>query len=115
MDNLAGRKRVVITGVTPEIDGGHYPIKRTIGEKVSVTADIFADGHDVLAAILLHRKKGTNQWREVVMNYLGNDRWQASFVVEEIGIYQYTLKAWIDHFASWRQDLIKKKLGPGKM
>ena len=49
------RLRVIIEGVTPEIDCGRFPIKRTVGEEVVVSADIFAEGHDVLAAVVLHR------------------------------------------------------------
>ena len=41
---------MIVEHVRPEIDGGRFPIKRTIGERVDVTADIFADGHDVVAA-----------------------------------------------------------------
>src|SRR5258705_11499250 len=47
--------RVVIEEIQPDIDGGRFPIKRTVGESVDVTATIFADGHDVIAAVLRDR------------------------------------------------------------
>ena len=50
--------RVVIAGISPEVDGGRFPIKRTVGEEVIVAADIFADGHDVIVAVLQHRAVG---------------------------------------------------------
>ena len=53
-----GRKRVIIQKVKPEIDSGTFPIKRTVGEKVVVEADIFTDGHDALSCVLLYRKEG---------------------------------------------------------
>jgi starch synthase (maltosyl-transferring) len=102
------RKRVVIEGVKPEIDGGRYPIKRTVGEKVEVEADIFADSHDVLSAVLSYRMEGESQWTEAPMEFLVNDRWKGSFVVNEIGRYMYTLQAWVDHFQTWQRDLVKK-------
>jgi starch synthase (maltosyl-transferring) len=107
------RRRVIVEGVHPEIDGGRFPIKRTVGEDVAVGADIFADGHDKLAAAVLYRVAGASDWTEVAMTALGNDRWQASFRVERMGRYQYTVEAWVDRFQSWR-DEIGKKLGAGQ-
>ncbi|MFH1951422.1 MAG: alpha-1,4-glucan--maltose-1-phosphate maltosyltransferase [Pseudomonadota bacterium] len=103
-----GRKRVVIEGVAPEIDGGGFPIKRTVGEKVVVEADVFADGHDLLSSTLLYRKEGDPEWTETPMAPFVNDRWQGAFEVKEIGRYLYTLQAWVDRFKTWRRDLIKK-------
>lgn len=100
--------RVVIENVHPEVDGGRFPIKRTIGEKVEVTADIFADGHDLLYAVLRHRPTEEKEWQEVAMQPLVNDRWQAEFVVEQQGIHLYTVQAWSDAFRSWQRDFLKK-------
>jgi len=100
--------RVVIEGVRPEIDGGRFPIKRTIGDNVLVEADIFADGHDAFSAVLLYRKATASKWVEVPMKPLVNDRWQGMFTVTDLGHYQYTLMAWIDGFRSWRRDFKKK-------
>jgi len=100
--------RVVIEGVKPEIDSGRFPAKRTIGEEVVVEADIFADGHEVLSAVLLHRKDGDSEWIESPMEPLVNDRWRGSFEVSELGTYCYTIVAWVDQFKSWRRDLSKK-------
>jgi starch synthase (maltosyl-transferring) len=108
MSTATGRQRVIIEGVQPEIDGGRYPIKRTIGESVEVEADIFTDGHDVLAAVLLYRAEYASQWQEIPLEPLGNDRWRGTFTVRQLGRYRYTLQAWIDHFTTWRQGLAKK-------
>ncbi len=102
------RRRVVIEGVKPEIDGGRFPIKRVVGEPVVVEADIFADGHDTLSAVLLYRKEGEEGWHEVPMEPLVNDRWRGEFKVTELGRYRYTLEAWVDRFKSWRAALLKK-------
>jgi starch synthase (maltosyl-transferring) len=107
--------RVVIEGVEPDIDGGQAPIKRTVGEEVVVGADIYADGHDVLTAVLRYRQTligstgpGEEEWVEVAMTEQGNDRWSARFLVTAVGRWQYTLQAWVDRFGSWRKDLSKK-------
>jgi len=106
--NDKGKKRVIIEHVSPEINGGKYPIKRVTGEKVIVRADIFADGHDSIAADLMYRSSDTKQWKRVPLRYLVNDRWEAEFKVKTIGTYYYTIIAWVDHFATWQDDLNKK-------
>jgi starch synthase (maltosyl-transferring) len=100
--------RVVIAGVQPEIEGGRFPIKRIVGEAVEVSADIFADGHEVLRARVLHRPERATEWTAVPMAELGNDRWQASFRVTELGRHFYSIEAWIDPFLTWRRDLLKR-------
>jgi starch synthase (maltosyl-transferring) len=103
-----GRSRVVIEGVEPEINDGVFPIKRVAGDTVVVEADAYTDGHDALSLILLYRKAGEAGWREAPMAALVNDRWRGEFVVEELGRYQYTLRAWVDRFKTWSRDLVKR-------
>ncbi|HSB07375.1 MAG TPA: maltotransferase domain-containing protein, partial [Thermodesulfobacteriota bacterium] len=105
---LEGRKRVVIENVKPEIDCGRFPIKRVVGEKVIVTADIFSDGHDSISARLLYRRQRDKEWREIPLRLIENDRWRGEFIVDEVGIYLYTVEGWIDRFATWQRDLGKK-------
>jgi starch synthase (maltosyl-transferring) len=106
--NHDGRRRVIIEGVTPQIDGGRYAIKRVTGELVCVEADIFADGHDVLSARLKYRPAARPGWTEVEMQSPGNDRWRGQFTVGEPGVMHYTLEAWVDALKSWQLDLEKK-------
>ena len=103
-----GRKRVVIEAVTPEIDGGRFAIKRVAGDEVGVEANVFADGHDHVAAQLLFRFQEVPSWTAVPMQALGNDRWRAEFPVARVGEYFYTVTGWIDHFDTWRSDLEKR-------
>jgi starch synthase (maltosyl-transferring) len=102
------RNRVVIENVKPEIDGGAFPVKRVAGEKVTVEADIFSDGHDSLSARLLYKKSGSRTWEEAAMEHIGNDRWRAEFTVSGMGNYVYTIVGRVDHFATWQKDLQKK-------
>jgi len=105
--------RVIVESAQPEIDGGRFPIKRTVGESVLVEADIFSDGHDVISAILLYRKETDTAWKGVFMKAPVNDRWRGSFRVTEIGRYFYTFQAWVDRFMTWRRD-IKNKVAAGQ-
>lgn len=98
----------MIEGIRPEIDAGRFPIKRAVGEDVVVEADVFADGHDSIGAALRYRHED-NGWSECPMEFIGNDRWRASFPVTALGIYHYTITGWIDHFATWRRDMIKRR------
>jgi starch synthase (maltosyl-transferring) len=102
------QRRVVIEGVGPEIDAGRFPIKRCVGDSVRVRADIFADGHDQLSARLLYRRAEDPDWHEVAMRLIVNDRWEAEFIVEELGRYVYTIIAWVDAYRTWALDLAKR-------
>jgi starch synthase (maltosyl-transferring) len=100
-----GRRRVVVEDVTPEIHAGRFAIKRIIGDRVVVETDIFADGHDSLAAVLKFRSEENPEWEETPMEILVNDRWRGAFTVTKLGIYFFTIEAWADQFKSWQADL----------
>ena len=105
---VRGRSRVVVENVTPQLDGGRHPVRRTIGQRTVVEADIFADGHELLSALIKHRPAGEEAWVESPMTPLVNDRWRGEFAVHQIGRHVYTIEAWVDHFKTWRHDLQKK-------
>jgi starch synthase (maltosyl-transferring) len=94
-------RRVVIENVVPEIEEGAYPVKRVAGEKVEVEADVFADGHDVVSAVLGFRHTDDPEGEEVRMKHLGNDRWRGSFTVEKEGLYLYTIRGWVNRYRTW--------------
>jgi starch synthase (maltosyl-transferring) len=99
---------VVIENLQPLIDGGRYPIKRIVGEDLVVEADIFKDGHDVVAAILKWRVLGKRAWRETPMNFVDNDRWRGICTLYDEDIHEYTVEAWTDAFRSWQEEFAKK-------
>jgi hypothetical protein len=103
-----GRERVVIENVLPQVEEGRYPIKRVIGESVTVSADIFCDGHDEISAELLFRKSTEEQFSRKEMRFAVNDRWTGSFRCEEMVPYIYTVRGWVDQFKTWQTDLRKK-------
>ena len=108
-DNEAGRRRVVIEDLRPEIDCGRFAIKRIVGETVVVEADAFTDGHDQIACRLRYRHEQAQTWDEAPMSDLGNDRWRGEFEVERLGRYRYTVVAWVDRFGSWRHDFERRQ------
>jgi starch synthase (maltosyl-transferring) len=101
--------RIVIEDVYPELDAGRYPVKRVVGDTLAVWADIFRDGHDVIAAVLKYRPERAAEWLEVPMSFHDNDRWVGRVTLTENTRYRYTIEAWTDHFASWRADTLKKR------
>jgi len=103
-----GRRRVVIEAVTPEIDAGAVPAKRAVGERVSVEADVFADGHDAISCVVRWRHESSQLWNEVPMVPLGNDRWRGEFMVGELGRYLYTVQGWVDAFETWSRQFAKR-------
>lgn len=103
-----GKSRVIIENLQPVVDNGLYLAKRTVGETVDVTADIFGDGHDHIRAIVLYKMKGATSWQTVDMRSTFNDQWVGSFKVDEIGNYLFQVHAWIDHFETWFDGFKKK-------
>ena len=100
--------RIQIQNVEPQVDCGRYPYKRTIGDRVEVTASIFKDGHDQLRAIVRYRAAGTRRWLERPLEFLGNDRWRGHFEVTELGRWQFAIEAWGDRYASFLDELGRK-------
>jgi starch synthase (maltosyl-transferring) len=103
-----GRRRAVIEGVAPEVDGGRFPVKRVLGDDVVVEADVFTDGHDAVRCRVRHRSGSDSAWHEVDMQALGNDRWRGSFRVARLGRHRYTVVAWVDRFLTWRRELERR-------
>jgi len=107
LSDLAAR-RVTIEAVAPEVDGGRHPVKRVVGDSLTVSADIFGDGHDRIAAALKLRPVGQTDWQEVPMVPGDNDRWEGTLPLPRMGRFEYTIDAWRDLFGAWRQEVTKK-------
>lgn len=98
----------VIENLQPVVDGGRYPTKRIVGEDLVVEADIFKDGHDVVAAALKWRVLAERRWRETPMAYIDNDRWRGVCTLYDVAIYEYTVEAWTDTFRGWQLEFTAK-------
>src|SRR4051794_28914628 len=103
---------ILILDVKPQVDCGRFPVKRELGDTLTVSADIFKEGHDKIAAVLKVRACGDSTWFEVEMSLVENDRWSGSAQLNRIGPWEYTIEAFPDRLASWA-DEIQKKLGAG--
>ena len=110
-------ERIVIQYPSPAVDGGRFPAKRCVGDEVTVEADVFRDGHELLRAVVRYRGPSQRRWREAEMKridaHLGGVRWAGSFQLDEPGAWQYTIEAWTDLFGTWRDEL-ERKLNAGQ-
>ena len=98
----------MIEKVGPSVECGRYPACRIVGDVIKVTASIFGDGHDHLAARLMYKQKGERRWRTAPMKDIGNDLWEAEFTVDKLGMWSFTVMGWVDHFDTWVSDLQKR-------
>jgi starch synthase (maltosyl-transferring) len=102
--------RFFIEDIYPAVDGGRFAVKRIAGEPVDVWADVFRDGHEVIAVALRWRGRAAKTaWNRVAMRLHGNDRWTARFTPVEPGDFVYQVEAWTDQFATWRRDFRVKR------
>src|SRR5687768_12248386 len=108
MPKLAGNRRIIITNVSPDVQQDSYYIKSALNETITVAADIFCDGHDEIFAVLLLKKPSGKQVVEIPMKLINNDHWQAEISCDQMGIYEYQVQAWIDHYTTWKKRILKK-------
>ncbi len=104
--------RIQIQNVWPQLDCGRFAVKRTVGDRVEVWANVFRDGHEVLGVAIRYKRPG-GRWQEAPMHALGNDRWSGSFEVDRCGRWCYRVQAWHDRIASW-QDEVRRKAEAGQ-
>src|SRR5215211_6939288 len=95
----------IIERVQPEIDTGRYPVKRVAGDILQVSADIFKDGHDKIAAVVKYRRASEEDWLEAEMRLLENDRWAGEVLLPANTRYRYTIEAFPDCWATWRDEV----------
>jgi starch synthase (maltosyl-transferring) len=98
----------VIEAIQPQVDCGRTPARRFLGDRVAVSAAIFADGHDHVSAHLLYKHQSDSNWQSTPLTALPNDLWSAAFLVDRIGSWSFTLQVWVDHFDTWCADLKKR-------
>jgi starch synthase (maltosyl-transferring) len=104
----SGKKRVVITNVSPRVEEGRYPAKAVINENIEISADVFGDGHDEIAVSAYIRHADDRVWTEAPMQFVINDYWKTSFKVVKQGFYEFKITAWVDHYTTWKKGLKKK-------
>ena len=106
----AALPHLAIECVSPELDCGRFPVKRVLGDSFEVSADIFKDGHDHLAARIRYRAPGERAWRYTPMVFdYNSDRWTGGFPLDAIGMWTYSVEGWTDRFGTWRAELATKR------
>jgi starch synthase (maltosyl-transferring) len=103
-----GRRRVTVAAVRPELDAGRFAVKRVLGDRFTVEADLLVDGHDHLAGCLLYRHADAPSFSELPLVSLGNDRFAAAFVLDRLGTWLYTVESWLDEWGSFTWGLERK-------
>ena len=105
--------RIQVHDLSPLLEGGRYPVKRTLGDPIAVECDLVRDGHEVLRAVVRRRRPGERTAGETPMHQLSLDRWRAELPADALGVHRLEVEAWVDVFASWRSEL-ERKLGAGQ-
>ena len=104
--------RVRLGDPRPWVPGSPAGPKRTVGDRVELSASVIRDGHEVLRADLRVKAPGDRTWRIVEMQHLDaaslGVRWGASIVVDRPGRWTWSARAYVDQLASWRRELTRK-------
>jgi starch synthase (maltosyl-transferring) len=102
------KNRVIITNVQPCIDAGLYIAKTALNDNFTISASIFTDGHDDIDASVFIKVNGAKKWLEIPLRFISNDHWEAKYNADALGIYEFKIYAWADHFTTWLKGLKKK-------
>ena len=105
---MQNQTRIIIENVTPQLDGGAFYIKRIVGQSIEVKANVFADGHDVVACSVKYKHQSDKKWQEVRMTETSNDEWVACFQVQQQGFYSYFVEGWVDYALNWQHGTERK-------
>ena len=105
---MQNQTRIIIESVKPQLDGGSFYIKRIVNQKVTVTAHVFSDGHDVVQCAVKFKHEKDKKWNEIRMIPTENDEWEAEFVVEKQGFYSYSIEGWVDYALNWQHGTERK-------
>jgi starch synthase (maltosyl-transferring) len=105
---MQNQTRIIIENIKPQLDGGVFQIKRIVGQIITVTADVFSDGHDIVECCVKYKHEKDKKWNEVRLNHISNDEWIASFKVEKQGEYSYFVEGWVDYALNWQHGTERK-------
>jgi starch synthase (maltosyl-transferring) len=105
---MQNQTRIIIENVLPQLDGGAFAIKRIVGQKINITADVFSDGHDVIECCVKFKHEKDKKWQEIRMKPIDNDNWGAEFIVEKQGNYAYFVEGWVDYALNWQHGTERK-------
>ncbi|MGC0385209.1 alpha-1,4-glucan--maltose-1-phosphate maltosyltransferase [Streptomyces sp. SAI-129] len=96
--------RIPVLDVRPVVQRGRRPAKAVTGETFEISATVFREGHDAVAANVVLRDPGGRPGPWTPMRELapGTDRWGAEVTPDAPGLWSYTVEAWGDPVTTWR-------------
>ncbi|KKD03046.1 maltotransferase domain-containing protein, partial [Streptomyces sp. WM6386] len=96
--------RIPVRDVQPLVDGGRSPAKAVVGETFQVTATVFREGHDAVAAnvVLTDPEGRPGPWTPMRELAPGTDRWGADVTPDALGHWTFHVEAWSGPIATWR-------------
>jgi starch synthase (maltosyl-transferring) len=101
-----GVGRIPVLNVTPQVDSGRWPTKAVPGEQVPISAVVFREGHDAVAATAVLIDPEGNRHSEVRMTpgAPGMDTYHATLVPDRVGAWTYLVEGWGDPYGTWEHD-----------
>ena len=105
---MQNQTRIIIENISPQLNGGAFAIKRVVGQKVKITADVFSDGHDIIECCVKFKHEKDKKWQEIRMAATENDEWKAEFIVDKQGEYSYFIEGWVDYALNWQHGTERK-------
>ncbi|MGQ3300195.1 alpha-1,4-glucan--maltose-1-phosphate maltosyltransferase [Reyranella sp.] len=108
----AAKSPIVIEQVSPSVNAGEFAAKSVVGRPLVLEADIFADGHDLLAAEVIWWSADEDERRTAKLTHVSNDRWRATLTPDRIGRHYFSVEAWRDEYGSMAHGLeVKQRAG----
>ena len=101
--------RIPVLDVQPCIDHGDRPAKSVVGEPFDVTATVFREGHDAVAAtVVLTDPDGAETHVPMVCVNPGLSHWVAEVSADRTGWWSYRVEGWSDPWGTWLHDATVK-------
>ncbi len=98
--------RIPVLDVAPVVDCGRWPAKAVVGEAVPVTATVFREGHDAVAATAVLLAPDGREHSRVRMDAVdpGLDHYRADVVPDAVGEWTFRVEGWSDPYGTWSHD-----------
>nr|WP_304518594.1 alpha-1,4-glucan--maltose-1-phosphate maltosyltransferase [Actinotalea sp. JY-7876] len=102
--------RIPVVGVGPVVECGRWPAKAVVGEAVEITATVFREGHDAVAATAVLVAPDGSDHASVPMTVVnaGLDSYRADLVPDALGTWGFRVEGWSDPYGTWHHDAAVK-------